>query len=61
MLTFIDQRLLIIKQIHNQFMGDLDVIMKSGSIKHFHLNILEFSNQNYMGLIFLAQIVGINM
>jgi hypothetical protein len=27
MLTFIDQRLRVIKQVHNQFMGGLDVIM----------------------------------
>lgn len=27
MLTFIDQRLLVIKQVHNQFMGSLDIIL----------------------------------
>jgi len=27
MLTFIDHKLCVIKQVHNQFMGGLDVIM----------------------------------
>jgi hypothetical protein len=27
MLTFIDRRLRVIKQVHNQFMGGLDIIL----------------------------------
>jgi hypothetical protein len=29
MLTFIDKNFYVIKQVHNQFMGGLDVIMTS--------------------------------
>jgi hypothetical protein len=34
MLTFIDRRLWLIKQVHDQFMGGLDIIMSSDFIKH---------------------------
>jgi hypothetical protein len=33
MLTFIDCKLCAIKQVHNQFMGNLDVIMIGNFIK----------------------------
>jgi hypothetical protein len=45
MLFFIDCRLHIIKQVHNEFMGGLDVIMTSDFYQTPLFEIHGFSNQ----------------
>jgi hypothetical protein len=47
MLTFIDRKLLcVIKQVHNQFMGGLDITMIGNLYKLHHFKIHGFSNLN---------------
>jgi len=60
MLSFIDCRLQIIKQNHNDFTCDLDVIMTS-NFYQMPLVIHGFLNLMFMGLMFWEQIFGMNM
>jgi hypothetical protein len=52
MLTFIDCKLCAIKQVHNQFMGNLDVIMIGNFIKLLWFEIHRYLDQELMDSIF---------
>jgi hypothetical protein len=61
MLSFIDYKLQIIKQVHNQFMGGIDVIMTSDFCQACLFEIHGFFHPKTLELIFWQQIFGMEM